>query len=688
MTPTRQPHSSSPFKRRSARLAGLVACVLLALGTYGGAQGPGKPTDVQITAKLAAGASNPIVSARRADWASNAGVVGGIPSSSWTNCTTAACNTLFGGSVSAATIASALSSCGTNEVVRLPAGSFSVAAFNHTKSNCVLRGQGASSTILTMTSNASGAGLGGTNAATIHLMSGATGTVPFGGTNSATWTASNYNQGQTTITLSSTTGITAGPVGTGTLIFLDQLNDATDGYPATGDIYLCENSSGGCSNQGDANHFGRTGRGMVQAVTVTSLAGSVATISPGLQAPNWRAAATPGAWWVPTTTPVHNAGLEDFSVNFTSLGGGVGVMLANAVNCWIRGLRVLTTQASSNSETYHIYVFQAAHYEVVSNYMWGKQSDAGSPLANYAYSDQITSDGIFHNNIAHHHVTPIVPNDPSTGNVYAFNYVDDAYTFGSTTQFHHGQVLALVEGNNMKNVLGDIIHGPHYFNTVFRNHFDRLAHNQSGPVNGAVVLDANNRFWNVVGNVAGNSSYTRYEQVCPGQAGCAAWAYDGDQNAVFVLGVPGSGSGTATAQDSHVGRTTMRWCNWDSVTSSGDTGTNDQTGTVCSSSEVPSGITNYPNTVPGAGLPASLYLAAQPSWWATVSGTPQYPAIGYDVVCTGGLCAPNVTATPTGGHANKIPARLCFESLSNDPAFPSSSPRIRLFDRATCYPSS
>lgn len=637
---------------------------------------------------------------RAMDWR-DAGVVGGIPSAAWPRCTTAACNTLCGsfsggvctgGSVTATTIQNALASAPANSYVLMPSGSFSLSAFNHTRSDVALRGAGASLTKLTPTSGQSGGGLGAP--ATVQLMNTATETAvfsPFATT--ASWTATNYNQGQTTITLSSTSGITAGPVGTGTLIFLDQLNDASDGYPTTGDLYICETSAGLCSNQGDANHFGRPGRGMIQAVTVTALAGSVATISPGLRMPNWRASQSPGAWWVPTTAPIHNAGLEDFSIDFTALGGGVGVRISNAVNCWVQGLRILTTQANSNSETYHLFVFQSAHLTMRSNYLWGKQSDAGSPLANYTYSDQITSDLLFENNILHHNITPIVPNDPATGNVYAYNYVDDAYTFGSTLQFHHGEVMALVEGNNMKNVLGDIIHGPHYMNTLFRNHFDRLAHNQSGPVNQPVNLNSNNRFYNLIGNVAGNASYTRYEQVCPGQSGCAVWPYDGDQTAVFVLGDPGSGSqpsGTPPPPDSNVARTTMRWGNWDSFTSTNDTGSNDSTGTRFVAGEVPSGITNFPNAVPGSqALPPSLYLAGKPSWWAPNPAwgiaEPGYPAVGPDVVASGSAAAPNTASVPTGGHAYKIPARNCFENSALDPAYPSSSPRIKLFDRAGCY---
>jgi hypothetical protein len=117
-------------------------------------------------------------------------------------------------------------------------------------------------------------------------------------------------------------------------------------------------------------------------------------------------------------------------------------------------------------------------------------------------------------------------------------------------------------------------------------------------------------------------------------------------------------------------RTLLRWGNWDNVTN----------GARFESSEVPSSISSYPNPVPSTqSLPASFYLSGQPNWWSTPWGTPKWPAIGPDV--SGG----NVTNSPTGGHADEIPARLCFENTPNDPAYPSSNPRIKAFNGTACY---
>lgn len=95
---------------------------------------------------------------RRIDW-SSAGVPGGIPDRT-TNCTTSACNTLCGSgapttctsegaTVTAASISAAITSAGTDQVVRLPAGTFSLdSQLTIYKSHVVLRGMGKGETIL------------------------------------------------------------------------------------------------------------------------------------------------------------------------------------------------------------------------------------------------------------------------------------------------------------------------------------------------------------------------------------------------------------------------------------------------------------------------------------------------------------------------------------------------------------
>src|SRR5258708_12974522 len=78
---------------------------------------------------------------RAVDW-SQVGVFGGIPTT-WPNCTTAACNTLYGGTVTTTSINNALSSAPAQTVVRFPAGTFTVAAFSVGQNNVILRVQAA-----------------------------------------------------------------------------------------------------------------------------------------------------------------------------------------------------------------------------------------------------------------------------------------------------------------------------------------------------------------------------------------------------------------------------------------------------------------------------------------------------------------------------------------------------------------
>jgi hypothetical protein len=88
---------------------------------------------------------------------------------------------------------------------------------------------------------------------------------------------------------------------------------------------------------------------------------------------------------------------------------------------------------------------------------------------------------------------------------------------------------------------------------------------------------------------------------------------------------------------------------------------------------VPTSDSFFPNPVPGSQqLPASFYLSGRPSFWTTPWGTPPWPAIGPDVS--------NGNVAGWGGHANRIPARLCYENT------PKSN-GILVFNASSCYSS-
>jgi hypothetical protein len=83
---------------------------------------------------------------------------------------------------------------------------------------------------------------------------------------------------------------------------------------------------------------------------------------------------------------------------------------------------------------------------------------------------------------------------------------------------------------------------------------------------------------------------------------------------------------------------------------------------------------NNINCSPNTALPESFFLSAKPSWWVNAFGAaPPWPAIGPDV--SGG------PDTATAGHANYIPAELCYNGLSRD------STGAKEFDANACYGS-
>jgi hypothetical protein len=76
---------------------------------------------------------------------------------------------------------------------------------------------------------------------------------------------------------------------------------------------------------------------------------------------------------------------------------------------------------------------------------------------------------------------------------------------------------------------------------------------------------------------------------------------------------------------------------------------------------------NNVNCSPATTLPASFFLSSKPSWFGNIS----WPAIGPDV--TGG------PDTATAGHANYIPAEVCYNNLLRD------TTGAKLFDAGSCY---
>jgi len=258
------------------------------------------------------------------------------------------------------------------------------------------------------------------------------------------------------------------------------------------------------------------------------------------------------------------------------------------------------------------------------------------------------------------------------GSVVAYNYfIDHTWTSGQTVQFgsiephQTGHMLNLYEGNQGGSLTWDNVHGTHNLDTIFRNQFMGRDSSQFSSSTVPGVFARFNRFMNVIGNVFGEAGYhTKYQTTPTDNASC--------NRSVYNLGAPNTCS---TASNDLLTVTTMyRWGNYDVALGT----------TRFNSSEVPTGLTKYAQAVPASQtIPASFYLAARPSsWWKVGRTTPAWPPVGPDV--TGGNVTSGTGAQSTlDGHAHKNPARLCYESLSNDPAYPALT--IKTFNANNCY---
>ena len=654
--------------------------------------------------------------ARATDW-TQAGISGGIPSGSWTQCgATIAAYGSSGSPASPAVIVNALNhtgtgytSCTSNQYVQLAAGTFYLNAAIHVSgvSNQELRGMGASQTHLSF-SNATSC-VSGALPCLIGFDS-SDGTYPTQPpAHIYNWTAG-YSQGGNSIVLSSGANIVANS----TMIVLDQCDTGYTGAPCTGaaidngNYFVCSASYSttgptGCAEAGPDTGFARPYRfewEIVQATACSPACGNsgttTVTITPAIQQPNWASGQTPQAWLVQPAAfvGVKNLSIDGSAVNFNSAGIGFN----NVVDGWVSGVSVL------NVYNIGIWALLCDHMEIESNYLYNE----GQNLA-YADPAGIKYDGsnnLIQNNIIQATRPETEAEGPSNGDVVAYNFAINTYTGNDylfPTWFQHsaGDNYDLFEGNIGAQMAQDNSHGSHLMGTFFRNLFTGFESCANGPCGSftakdsntnAVQILSNNRYANYIANILGSASVTTTYQ-------STANYYNSVLNTGYIIGSGNDGGSPAIPADPLVATTLMRWGNWDIV----------HAATQFNTSEVPSGISVYPNSVPtacvsGGPCTASFYQASSPSWWPT---SIPFPAIGPDVSggnvgqCAGTLntpgqyagvaatnasqCAGQGLATAWAGHVNAIPAMACYLSLGG---VPDGTGGALSFNAANCYPGS
>lgn len=598
---------------------------------------------------------------------------------------------------SPSTIANAINNCAAGTYVQLGSGTFYLnGSLNISNSNVTLRGNGPTSTILNFSSASS---CGESHPGAICVQGGSD-IDSSGPDNVAGFTG--YTQGETTLSLGTQTRGSHKPQVGDALILNRDMNGNTraqDTWPLVFECLaggnICTESSNGPADYGNCGSgpcWGQFQIIQVNAIssgTCTNASPCTVSFSPPLHMPNWgdssclsgsSSAACTRVWWSNSPTVV-GVGIE--SLRITGSAATLGFRFA--ARSWAKNIMI--DNDFSGGAPHYIYMNHTTLLTIRDSYIYGN----GQWQDEYGADQYAASSTLFENNIWEY-IRQAVVHEMGEGNVLSYNYFIDnaastnqANEFGLSENHGIGAAYELLEGNDAAFCIDwENYFGSMQFGTVFRNRcWGYTSLDQYQNTGGLTAMNAwgISRFTNIIGNVLGAVGFhTNYQQV-PGTANASTSSYG--NKSVYCLGMGNDCFSSGVPDDTHAVASTMRWGNWDVVTKAVRwCGNSSSTGwsTTCGGiSEVPSGLANYANPVPSStSLPASFLYSSAPSWW-TVSGQPAipWPAIGPDVT-SGNLAN-------SGGFANKIPARVCFEGVMGG-SFSDSSPKA--FDANLCYGNS
>lgn len=655
---------------------------------------------------------------RGMNW-SQAGIPGGLPDGSWTQCGSTITPT---GGDDTTNIQNAVNACTVNHFVNVSAGTFHSTGTQfpkNTTGHIVLRGQGANSTFINYT-----AGINCNGASAAICISSSDGTFPGGSTTTTTWTAG-FSKGATQITLGSVAGIVVNQ----TILVLNQCDTGYSTPSCTGaatdnnGYFVCSTpwtSPGvGCNVPGfspDGNTW-RPNAWQMETVMVTAInpGGCGATcvnISQPLVHPNWSSGQSPQAVLI---QPVPLDGVENLALD----GSGAGTTDAciNGQNTW---MAFISGVKCSNAYSRGFYFLDSFHMLIQNNYV----THAGTYGDGMGIRISWGGDDLIQNNICQQWKVCFVNDGPSPGDVIAYNYFIDQFAqsnpgngdFMWSGDFIHstGDDFQLFEGNEYNGSQDDNVHGGHLNQTRFRNFYwgwESCANGQCDAFTAkttsttGIISSFASRYGANVGNVLGT----------PGYSGIYLNSTPFGSTQIYQLGGGNNGTMPPEPPDPLVISTGMRWATYDSVTgairfcgNSGDTGWSMN---CAGTSEIPTAAPTYPNPIPSVGdtgigqppLPNSFYLSAKPAWF----GSKTWPPIGPDRTggnvgqCSGTLnaagkfnglaatssaqCAgSSLNAAAWAGHVNANPAMACFFSMGG---VPDGTGPVLAFDPTPCYPT-
>lgn len=511
---------------------------------------------------------------RRIDW-SQAGIPGGIPQRT-TICAAINAITYGNGTTDAtAAIQNAINSCPANQVVYLPAGTYSVSSptgletILNMRSNVTLRGAGPGKTVISFP---------GAYARSVIDIRGSAYWDIYGLQRSVAITGG-MPKGSKQITLSSISGISVGDI-----LLIDQLND-----PQLVDPVGYE---GLCTYCGRAN--GSRARG--QYAEVTAISGNVVTLNLPLY---WTLSSSfsPQATLVNSSSMVRWAGIEDLTLTESQAAVEFMIEMDAAQYSWLKNLEIKQVKRRA------VWLIESLQNEIRESYFHDGIGGFGRDRGYGVLADAYSNANLIENNIFHTLDGGfMMAAGGASGNVFAYNYMtdsrfDDSWWLTQSPSLSHAPhpSMNLWEGNIGIQAAADFIHGSSSHHTVFRSRSSGWQNATISSNNNAIEFQYKNTLMNVMGCVLGTADWSNtYEAAYPASG-------DSSLRTIWRLGY----GGPSNAGDPNVKATLLRHGNFDYVTNSliWDPNISDHT------------------------LPPSLYLTAKPSWW----GSLPWPAIGPDL---------------------------------------------------------
>ena len=512
-----------------------------------------------------------IPSNRRVDW--NPGIPGGIPvrTKIFADVKTAYGAYGDGSHDDSAALQNAMNACPAGQVLQIPAGTYRITSQLTIAKGIVLRGDGPSLSKIALDNSSA------SRIIQIGDISGNITGIPVTG---------GSIKGSNRITVSDASRFSVGD-----MIIIDIRDDGS----------LIQNGYRGYCSQFKRRDGGGDWRSIGQVLEITAKSGDTLEIRSPL---HWNFSSRFSPEVYPANgTVVKYAGLEDIQLFRTSPYNGNGniILMRWAAYCWVKNVECRRVAGR------HIQLQRSYKCVVRDSFCHDAWNYDKGGTAYGICLDEYTTDCLVENNIVFHLNNPMTFENSGGGNVFGYNYADDAVLasapdwmlsdIGTHCTWPH---MELVEGNRCGMICSDNVWGGGGYVTLFRNHVKgrHFSRTEKANVSG-FDIEAHNWFFNIVGNVllepGVDAVYELYD------------APDCSPKAAYRLGyVRGCSPTDATTYS-----TLLRHGNFDYVTNE---------------TKWDAGILDHL-------IPASLYLHSKPAFF----GTKPWPIIGPDVIPMTGM---------------------------------------------------